>query len=99
MFFITCFQKCEEDKYGLDTGATRTFGYYEDYETCKQALNENWCDMWEYLYDWAVVEKIGPGIHAHAEEMGWFKWNDDRQGFFEIEKPACTECYCNHALG
>lgn len=99
MFFITCFSKCEEDEYGLNTGAYRTFGYYEDYETCKQALNENWCDMFEFLYTWAVVEKIGPGIHAHAEEIGWFKWDDEKEGFFEIEKPKCTESYCNHALG
>lgn len=100
MFFITCFSKCEEDEKGLlYTGDTRTFGYFDDFEICKQALNENRCDIHEYLYEYAVVEYIEQGIYSHAKEMAWFRWNDENQGFFEIEKPACTNHYSNYALG
>lgn len=58
MFFITCFEKCEIDvATGMpDVGDTRTVGYYEDLEICKRALHENFCDIHEFLYEYAVVE-------------------------------------------
>ena len=47
MFFITCFEKCEKDVVtGMpDVGDKRTVGYYEDLETCRRALHENFCDV------------------------------------------------------
>ena len=100
MFFITCFSKCENDARGnLDIGDMRTFGYFDNLETSKQALNENWCDMHEGLYEFAVIENIGQGIHSHAKEIAWFRWDDEKWGFFEIQKSECTEGYCNYALG
>lgn len=100
MFFITCFSKCEKDELGwFDGGASRTFGYYDNFEDCKRALNENWCDMHEFLYLYAVVEKIDQGIHAIAEDEVWFKWDEKRQGFFEISKPECANGFTNHAIG
>ena len=100
MFFITCFEKCNKDEHGcFDTGDTRTFGYFDNYKACTQALNENICDMHECLYKFAVIESIGQGIHPHAKEISWFRWNDEKQGFFEIEKPECTRNYSNYALG
>ena len=100
MFFITCFEKCEKDEIGcFVTGDTRTFGYFDNLETCIQALNENICDMHECLHKFAVIESIGQGIHPHAKEISWFRWNDEKQGFFEIEKPRCSRNYSNYALG
>lgn len=88
MYFITCFSKCDKDELGwFDGGDIRTFGYYEDFETCRLALGENWCDMHEYLYRFAVVEKIEQGIHPKAEETAWFEWDVKRNGFFETNKP------------
>ena len=100
MFFITCFSKCENNEQGdLDFGDTRTFGYFDILETCKQALNENCCDMHEGLYEFAVIENIGQGIHPRAKEIAWFRWDVEKWGFFEIQKSECTEVYCNYALG
>ena len=66
MYFITCFSnyECEYlDNY-------RTFGYFGNYATCRKALNRNWCDMCEAgYYTYAVVEKIGKGIHSHAKQI------------------------------
>lgn len=100
MFFITCFEKCEKDERGcFDTGDIRTFGYFDNLEACKEALNENICDMHEYLYEFAVIESIGQGIHPHTKELAWFRWNDKKQGFFEIENPECTRKFSNYGLG
>ena len=100
MFFITCFSECKRDEHGwLEMGASRVFGYYEDFETCEQALNENWCDMFEYLYTYAVVEHIEPGIHSICEERWFFEWDNDKKGFFRIEEPKEFEGFINIALG
>ena len=65
----------------------------------EHTLNENRCDMHEYLYEYAVVEKLGPYIYPDVEEEYWFKWDEEKGGFFRTEKPEATYGVCNHALG
>ena len=100
MYFITCLQQCDKDEFGwFDGGSRRTFGYRETLELAEEALNLNMCDMHEYLYDYAVIEKLGPYIHPDVEEEIWFKWDDNKHGFFRIEKPEPTYGCCNYAFG
>jgi hypothetical protein len=100
MFFITCFSRCEKDERGFFRGgAQRTFGFKETFEDAKYALNQNVCDMHEYLYTYAVVEEMRAGIHPDVESEVWFQWNEKEKGFFQIEKPKETYGVCNFALG
>lgn len=92
MYFITCMEKPgTELKNGKpDFGAIRTFGYKETYEVAEEALNDNWCDMFEYYYYYAVIEEINPGkINKNIDEKHrtWFQYNEEKEGFFQIEKP------------
>lgn len=95
MYFITCFSDCESE-YDMDS---RTFGYFAELSECYRALHENQCDMYEFCYEQAVIECIGEGIHAHAEEIEWFAWDEKRGGFYEVAKPEWSIGWCNHALG
>ena len=101
MYFITCFEKIGIDSHGwLDLGSQRTFGYRETFESAKEALELNMCDMNETIYNYAVVEKMGPYIHPDVEEIHFFKWDREREGFFEMdEKPKEFEGFCNIAFG
>ena len=100
MYFITCYSKCEKDERGwFDGGAMRVFGFEETLDEAEAVLNHNVFDMHEYLYVYAVVEKMEPGIHPEVEEEYWFAWDEKRRGFFRIEKPEVTYNTCNHALG
>ena len=100
MYFITVFDKVEpSDKYYVEFGDKRTWGYYPEYEMAVMALHENRTDMHEGCYYYAVIEKIGPGICADVEESQWFKWNREKCGYFEIEEPECVRCVTNHAIG
>ena len=100
MYFITCFEKIDTDRCGwLETGAIRTFGYYTYFEYADEALRENYCDMYEYLYMYAVVEKIDSGIHPIAEERWFYKYDEEKNGFYPIEEPKEFEHYINIALG
>lgn len=102
MWFITVFQKIEKPTpYSWpDFGAERTWGYYAERETAVQALHENWTDMWEYLYNYAVIEQYEEGISGYVfGSEQWFKWDPERKGYFEIDKPEETEHLCSHAIG
>lgn len=78
---------------------SRTFGYFSELSECYHALHENQCDMYEFCYEQAVIERIGEGIHARAEEIEWFAWDEKRGGFYEVAKPEWSVGLCNHALG
>lgn len=101
MFFITCFSRIEKDEKGwLDMGAVRTFGFEKTFEDAEESLNTNRCDMFEYLYTYAVVEEMNPGIHPDVENRWFYKWDDERRGFFRMdEEPKEFAHYCNIALG
>ena len=100
MYFITCFSKCEKDDKGwFDGGVQRTFGFKETFEDAEYCLNNNVCDMYEYLYIYAVIEKMQPAIHPVVEEEIWYQWDDEKRGFFRIDKPDAANGVCNFALG
>lgn len=100
MFFITCFSKMEKDDKGwFNGGAQRTFGFKETFEEAEYCLNNNVCDMYEFLYTYAVIEEMYPAIHPYVENETWYKWDNEKKGFFRIEKPKETNNVCNHALG
>lgn len=101
IFFITCFQKIDIDKLGwLDMGASRTFGFKPTFEQAEEALNTNMCDMYEFLYHYAVVEEMEPAIHPDVKNRWFYKWDDEKQGFFRMdEEPKEFASYCNIALG
>ena len=67
MYFITCFQKYEQTKYGApDIGDSRTFGYYNDRDVALEAVRDNWCDIQERIYCYVVVEYIEEGLYNPA---------------------------------
>ena len=99
MYFITCLEKIGKGKYGLDVGASRTFGYLDNFDDADEALRQNSCDMHEYLYHYGVIEKVEPGIHPVAEKRWFYKYNGEKNGFYPIEEPKEFEHYINIALG
>lgn len=100
MYFITCFQKYEQTKYGVpDIGDSRTFGYYPHKEWAIEDLHKNNLDMREAVYDYAVVEKIPMGLYQLAEETIYFKWDEEKQGFYEIDGADMQDCFGNYAFG
>ena len=96
MYFITCFSNFESEY--IDN--YRTFGYFSEMAVCIQALNENWADMCEArYYTYAVIEEIGEGIHQHAKQIAWFCWDEEKEEFYETEKPEWSNGWYGFALG
>ena len=95
MYFITCIQRIPSDTdFG---GDSRTFGYYNNLDDAVIALKENRLDMHEYLYNYAIIEKIWPGIHANAVSVGRYKYAEATNSFELIEVGKLR--FTNFALG
>lgn len=84
MYFITTVHLNKEIK---DSISTRCVGYYKDLEEAKKVVKNNKCDIFECLYEYAVIEKVEEGLYQLPKEEYWFKINDDFNGYKEIEKP------------
>lgn len=98
MYFITCFQKYEQTKYGApDIGDSRTFGYYNDRDVALEAVRDNWCDIQERIYCYAVVEYIEEGLYNPATERYFFKWNEGTKTFEAIA--PFVDHFGNYAFG
>ena len=98
MYFITCFEKIDKDDLGWrDIGCSRTFGYYENFEDADKALKGNYCDMFETIYHYAVIEKIEQGIHSRREGHWFYKF--EKEGYLPIEEPEEFKCCANIAIG
>jgi hypothetical protein len=76
----------------------RTFGYFEDHRSAREAIKNNYGDMYEYYYDFLVLEKIGVGIHPDVESETWFQWVNSVGEWRQVEKPSWALC-TNWALG
>lgn len=100
MWFITVMEKIKPAEYfGADFGDMRTWGYYKEKGNALLALHHNWTDMNEDCYDFAVLEKMDEGVVPYCEERYWFKYDIERNGYFEIEEPECVKRLANFAIG
>lgn len=102
LWFITVFETIQRDRNGWpDFGSSRTWGFYTDRDTALQAVRENWTDMHECFYDYAVVEGYDEGI-AHdpdPTEAQWFEWNEETQEYQMIDRPEAVVGFGSWAIG
>ena len=99
-FFITVFDRFAiDDKGWPDYGYKRCWGFYKDKETALQALHENWTDMWEYSYDYALIEGYKEGISEMTGYRQFFKFDENKGGYFEIDEPEGYGPFAGFAFG
>lgn len=99
-YFITVFCRADIDNLGWpDTGGRRTWGFYLEKETAIQALHENWTDMEETIYEYAVIEGFNEGISHATGYQQWFKFDEEKSGYFEIDTPSEYEHFSGWGIG
>ena len=70
-----------------DCKKLRRCGFFTDREIAFRAVRENWRDIHSDTNDIALIECITPDILAWSTERTWFKWNDEKCGYFEATVP------------
>lgn len=117
MFFVTVFdaawyrncerfirvRKKEDDPYE-HLSSSCTFGYFETKQQALNAVLSSGDCLHEMLYQYLVIEEIGPGIHPipakwDGSNQLWFEWNEPLNKWDAIEKPPATKHIILFALG
>ena len=97
-WFITVFRNFDS-KYG--TINSRTWGFYSNKEDALEVLKRNYTDLWETIYDYAVLEAYREGISAYDFEEGrqFFKYNEELDSYEPIEEPKEVKHFVSFAIG
>ena len=101
MYFITVIENIDYDADPLyaTKGDQRCMGYVETFEKAEEIVTNNSYDIHECSYDYAVIEKIGPGIHYPAFERQFYKYNYEKGTYERIEEPPSVKQIINFSIG
>ena len=94
-YFITVFR--EFDDFG--PRGLRTWGFYTHLEDAINTLDKNITDLWETIYDYAVIEEYLEGISGYNFNRQFFKYDRDMNSYRPIEIPKEVGHYASFALG
>lgn len=90
IYVITTFEYARKNKNGLyEYGCTNSVGFYYDYNEAKHVVEKNVTDLWETCYDYAVIERISPGLYTMFDDdymAEYYQFNPEK---FEYEKMEC----------
>lgn len=99
-YFITVFSNLETDDHGFpDIGYSRCWGFYKDKDTAIKAVEENWTDIDEHSYSYAMLEEYEEGISNATLWRKIYKYNKENDRYEEIEEPAEWGCFHGFAFG
>lgn len=98
-YFISAFKEIEEKNNLLSFKDLHCFGYFEIYDEAIEALNNDWCSIQENGYQYAIVEKIFPGINEISNKRTFLMLDKSKKGYFEIQEPQEFQKYYNFAIG
>jgi len=93
MYFITLLTGIEENR------EDRCIGYYNSFKKANDIVCNNTCDLWETIYNYAVIECIPEGLYPIRYREFWYKYNEKENIYTLIEKPEELEIFVNFALG
>jgi len=79
MYFITMLE-------GKD-GLGRCVGYVSDFNEAEKIVKNNMYDIWEHIYEYAIIEEIDEGIYQWCEYPKWHKYNKEENKYESCERP------------
>ena len=99
-YFITVFERLDITDLGWPcVGCERCWGFYTDKNTAFRAVHDNWTDMEETIYEYAVIEEYHEGISNFTGYRQFFRFDRDKDGYVEIDEPEAYKHFCSFAIG
>ena len=77
----------------------RCWGFYDNFNDANQAVRRNFTDMWETIYDFAVIEEYLLGISGYNFNRWFYKYNIEMDMYDRIDEPEELQHYAGFALG
>ncbi len=94
-YFITVFQNYDE--YGPH--GMRCWGFYTNFSNAIDTVHNNITDLWETIYNYAIVEEYYEGIGNMTFHRWFFKYNRENDSYEDINEPEELKHYAGFALG
>ena len=97
IFTITTFCYCKND----DTPVSnlRTPGFYHNFDEAETDVMNNACDIWEYTYNYAVIEELKPGVYPQCVNRHFYKFNLETKKYESILTPKGLEHITGFSIG
>ena len=86
IFFITVFEALKEVRKSIRTGepimrrSNRVWGWFENFEDAVEIIENNISDIWEYCYEYAMIEEVPAGLYSFPRQEWWWKWEGGETG-------------------
>lgn len=80
---------------------TRCPGYFIKRKDAFSCIEENWGDIYEGDFTYAIVERIGDGIYDFGPQIRWYKWKGswDHGRYVQIDQPEHYKQIVGIAVG
>lgn len=84
----------EQKEYFTITGC-RTWGWYSEFKDAEECVTNNFTDIYEGDYEYALIEKVAEGVLYGGDlaEEHWYKWEGSWEsgGYVPCDKPEQYE--------
>ena len=89
IYLITTFERIALKDGFVDLGDRRSVGFRHSFDIAEKTVLENRCDINETIYDYAVIEKLYPGLYQYAEgeDRSFYKFNYNIKLYEPIDEP------------
>lgn len=95
IYTITCIEKIEEDKGWPVFGTSKFIGYYFNKDEALEDVEANNCDINEFLFRFAVIEEIEPGLYSLPRKRWVFEFDDKSRTYHPIDEPKAMRHIAN----
>lgn len=103
---VTVFQKISHEpllndssRYMPDFGNRRCVGWYEDIHEAKCAVENNFSNIHEDDFNYAIIETYEPGILCNEIARELYKWNSTTNSYELIDIPVELSKVSNFGIG
>ena len=88
VFFITTIDVIEKENKAF---TWRTPGFRYSLEEAKEVVEKNMCDIFEYCYEYAVIEELEPYLYPERKNVWWYKWDNEKEKYCPVENNDTIE--------
>lgn len=106
IYAVTVFQKISHEqlfedptKYIPSFGDHRCVGWFDNFPEAKCAVENNFSNMHDNMYEYAIIESYEPGILLPETSRTLFKWNTNNSQYEPIEIPIELSKISNFGIG
>ena len=94
-YFITVFSSYDEHgPHGM-----RCWGFYRNFNEAHNTLTNNITDLWEYTYDYGIIEEYEEGIGNYQFNRWFYKYDQKLNQYVLENEPKELKHYVSFALG